>query len=384
MRICFFGTYILGKGYPVNQTILQALRAGRFEVVECHADLWKNPQGRWSSLNWLLSPFFWFHTLWAYLKLIFKYYKIGPYDLMVVGYLGHQDIFLARLLNLLKGRPVVLIAFNSLYETVVQDRKLFCARHPVALFMYWIDKTACRLADLVLLDTKAHIDYFVREFELPPSKFLRVFVGSGFESAHSTPTIPSKPESVFEVLFVGTYIPLHGIETIIQSAKILETEPNIQFTLVGHGQLYPEIKEMAERLRLSNLKFIGRWIPADELVGYLASAGVCLGVFGKGEKAQRVIPCKIFDYLAVAKPLITADTQAIRELLIHRENAYLCPIGDEQALARQILQLKNDPKLRQKIAMNGHQTYLRFCAPDAIGKALVQAFHTLESSHTAC
>ena len=383
MRICFFGTYTLEEGYPVNRVILQALRATGVEVIECHASLWQHPRDRWASWGWLSSPFFWMHALWTYLKLIFRYYKVGPYDLMIVGYLGHQDIFLAKLLNFIKGRPVILIAFNSLYETVVQDRRVFSTHHPLALSLHWIDRAACRLADLVLLDTQTHIDYFVREFHLPSDKFLRVFVGSNIKIPHSSATVPSKHDPVFKVLFVGTYIPLHGIETIIQAANILKTEPNLQFTMVGQGQLYPEIQEMAEQMGLPNLQFIGRWVPTTELVGYIARAGICLGVFGKGEKAQRVIPCKIFDSLAMAKPLITTDTPAVRELLTHGENAYLCPVGDEQALARQILQLKNDPELRQRIATNGYQTYLRFCTPDVIGKVLVQAFNTLESFHTA-
>jgi len=384
MRICFFGTYTLEEGYPVNRVVLQGLKAAGAEVVECHARLWQQPHERWSSRTWFLSPSFWYNTIKTYIRLIFNYYRIGSYDLMVVGYLGHLDIFLARLLNLFKSKPLVLIAFNSLYETVVQDRKLFSPWHPIALFLRWLDRAACRLADLVLLDTQAHIDYFVREYHLPSKKFLRVFVGSSIKISNSTAATPLKREPVFEVLFVGTYIPLHGIETMIQVAKILEAEPNLQFTLVGQGQLYPEMKQMAERMGLPNLQFIGRWVPAAELVGYIARAEVCLGVFGKGEKAQRVIPCKIFDYLSMAKPLITADTPAVRELLTHGENAYLCPIGDEQALAGQILQFKNDPDLRQRIAANGHQTYLRLCTPDVIGKALVQAFHSLELPRTAC
>jgi glycosyltransferase involved in cell wall biosynthesis len=143
------------------------------------------------------------------------------------------------------------------------------------------------------------------------------------------------------------------------------------------------MKERAQQMGLSNLEFTGRWIPKDELASYLGRAGVCLGVFGQREKTQRVIPCKIFDYLAMAKPLITADTPAIRELLTHGENAYLCPIGNPQALATQILQLKNNPDLRQKIAVNGYQTYSRFCASDRVGKELIQAFSTLIQSRAA-
>src|SRR3990172_7208333 len=128
MRVCFFGTYTLEEGYPVNRTILKALQAIGGEVEECHSSLWRQPRRRWSSRGWFLSPFFWLRTIGTYLRLILNYFRVGRYDLMVVGYLGHQDIFLAKLLNLIKGRPVVLIAFNSLYETVVQKRRLLSTR----------------------------------------------------------------------------------------------------------------------------------------------------------------------------------------------------------------------------------------------------------------
>jgi glycosyltransferase involved in cell wall biosynthesis len=260
MRICFFGTYTLEEGYPVNRVILQGLRSAGAQVMECHVSLWRQPQGRWSSRGWLLSPVFWANTILTYLKLIIKYFRVGSYDLMVVGYLGHQDLLLARLLNLFKARPVVLVAFNSLYETVVQDRKLFSPRHPVALFLHWLDRVACKLADLVLLDTQAHIDYFAREFKLSASKFLRVFVGSGLSFPASVASGPEQREAGRVILFVGTYIPLHGIETLIKAAKALETRQDLQFILIGQGQLYPEMQTRVGQMRLRFFKLIGRCV----------------------------------------------------------------------------------------------------------------------------
>jgi glycosyltransferase involved in cell wall biosynthesis len=305
------------------------------------------------------------------------YFRAGSYDLMVVGYLGHHDIFLARCLNHFRAKPIVLVAFNSLYETVVLDRKLFSARHPIALILRWLDRASCRLADLVLLDTQAHIDYFTREFRLPASKFLRVFVGSGLSFPVPVPSGPAPERAAVEVLFVGTYIPLHGIETIIKAAKILENRHDLQFTLLGQGQLYPEIQALAGRMRLQNLKLIGRWTPTSELVNYIAGADICLGIFGTGEKARRVIPCKVFDALVMAKPLITADTPAARELLTHGYNALLTPPGDERARAGAVLKLIPESTLRNKIARNGRETYLKSCAPPVIGKLLTQAFDRL-------
>jgi len=62
-------------------------------------------------------------------------------------------------------------------------------------------------------------------------------------------------------------------------------------------------------------------------------AGCALGIFGTGAKAARVIPNKVFQALACARPVVTADTPAARELLTHEIDALLVPPGDGSALA---------------------------------------------------
>ena len=373
MKVCYFGTYTLDEGYPVNRTILNALREAGCEVVECHATLWHRPQDRWKGGKWFWSPFFWARLFGAYLMLVFKYLTSGPHDLLMVGYLGHQDVFLASFLNLWRRRPVVFVAFNSLYETVVVDRRLLPHHKFLAPFLRWMDKSACRMADQVLLDTRAHIDYFCREFDLPRSKFQRVFVGSILPSGKVSDS-DGLDRSPLEVLFLGTFMPLHGIETIIRAASLLGKETEIQFTMIGNGQSYSQMRELHASLGVRRMKFVDQWVPASELVTYLVQTDVCLGIFGAGEKAQNVIPCKVFDYLALGKPVITADTPACRELLTHRKDSVLTPPADAQALANAILMLKNDPNLKRSIARQGQETFVRHCSPRAIGQTLMDGF----------
>jgi glycosyltransferase involved in cell wall biosynthesis len=61
----------------------------------------------------------------------------------------------------------------------------------------------------------------------------------------------------------------------------------------------------------------------------------------------------------VARPVITADTPAIREALTHGEHAWLCPAGDPDGLASAITTLKADAALRSSLAHQGHQLFLR-------------------------
>ena len=39
--ICFFGTYVVSEGYPVNQVLLNGLRQAGGRVLECHIDFWQ-------------------------------------------------------------------------------------------------------------------------------------------------------------------------------------------------------------------------------------------------------------------------------------------------------------------------------------------------------
>ena len=63
-----------------------------------------------------------------------------------------------------------------------------------------------------------------------------------------------------------------------------------------------------------------------------------------------MVPNKVFDALACQRPVVTADTPAARECLLHGRDAWLCRAGDADALAEAIATLKADPGLRGRLA----------------------------------
>jgi glycosyltransferase involved in cell wall biosynthesis len=382
MRVLYFGTYSLGEGYPRNSVIIQGLRESGVEVIECHADLWSGARDKIKGAKSVggsarVVP----RLLKTYLTLIRRFMKSPGYDLIIVGYTGQIDIFLARVLNLRQKKPLVLDAFISLYDTIVKDRKLAKAGSLKAGLLWWLDKTACGLADRVLLDTNEHIDYFVKEFGTPRKKFIRVFVG-GDEVAHlpesaiqaegakAAEADKKGKEGTFTVLYFGTYIPLHGTEYIIKAAKLLKGHRDIRFTLVGTGQLLAKMQKLASDISSTNIEFINRWTSSTELASYIRNADVCLGIFGTTEKASRVIPCKIFDCMAFGKPIVTADTPAAQELLQDGMTAVLVESGNPEAIAASVLTLKSNHALSRKIGKKTKEVYEERCLPGAIGREL--------------
>src|SRR3989440_664360 len=157
-----------------------------------------------------------------------------------------------------------------------------------------------------------------------------------------------RAEGPFTCLFVGKLIPLHGLETILEAARIA---PELPFRLVGSGQLEAQLER-----RPANVEWVP-WVEYELLSGKLHRCGCALGIFGTSPKASRVIPNKVFQALACGAPVVTADTPAARELLADGESALLVPPGDSAALATTVRRLADDDGLRQRLAAGGRSTY---------------------------
>lgn len=253
MRIVTWGTYDLGK--PRVRIMLQGLRAAGIEVVECHVDLWSGVEdksqikGKWSKLKFVLR------WLAAYPALVFRYLRTGRHDAVLVPYLGQLDVLVLWLFAKLRGKPIVWDAFLSLYNTVVEDRKLVGRHNPVAYLVYAWEWLACRAAAQVVLDTAAHGRYFVERFHLNPARVQRVFVGVeplAFPAASDAQRDVSRDSDNTLVLFYGQFIPLHGIETIIRAARLMRDEA-VSWVLIGSGQQEGYIRQMLEEQPLEKV-----------------------------------------------------------------------------------------------------------------------------------
>lgn len=360
MKICYFGTY--EKDYPLNRIIIKGLRKNGVEVKECHAALWekhKNKHGDFLKLFSLIKLAV--NLVVAYLKLGVKFLKkCGDTDTVIVGYIGQLDIFWLKFLILFrKKKPkTIFVPLVSLYDTTIVDRGLSEKKNVFAKLLFYLDKFSFKMADLIILDTNEHINYICDLFNLNKNKFKRVWVGADEDVFYPSGSSPDKERlgGVFNVLFIGKYIPLHGIEYIIKAAKLLENEKDVQFKIIGSGQLDEEVMNLRKELNIKNIDFI-EWVEYNELVNDINKADVILGIFGGTNKSLRVIPNKVFQAIACKKAVITGDSLAIRELFTRRKNILLCENRNAESLKSTILELKDDSELRDEIAEGGHEVF---------------------------
>jgi glycosyltransferase involved in cell wall biosynthesis len=336
VRVLYFGTY--ERSYPRNAQVISCLRRAGVEVVERHEPVWEGREHKWTA------------GLGAAARLAAAEARLlhrleGDVDAVVVGYPGHADLPAARRL----GRPVVFNPLVSLEDTLVGDRGRFRNGSLPARALRALDRLAFSRADLVVADTAAQAELFRG---LGARRVAVCFVGA--EERLFRPGW--RPEEPFTALFVGKLIPLHGLETIAEAARLA---PEVRFRIVGSGQV-------PLRGLPSNAEHVA-WIAYEQLGGEYHRAGCALGIFGTSEKAARVIPNKAFQALACGTPLVTADTPAARELLADGESALLVPPGDPAALAAAVRKLASDAGLRARLSAGGLAAYRERASEEVLG-----------------
>ncbi len=367
MRVCAFGSF--DRSFDRSWILLQALEQSGAEITCCHFDLWagQRHKTRISFWRWLLLAARYLRGLFAISRGLLRSPR---FDVLYVGYMGHVDLLVASILNRRRRATLVFDPCISLYNTLVEDRRIVKPDGVFARVIRRLDVMPCRLADVVLTDTTSQGDYFEQALAVAKTKIHRVFVGA--ETVWQRTEWSPPPGDPFRVLFYAKFSPLHGMTAILEAAEQLKNEP-IQFTIVGGGQLEDAVRQAVSTSGSSRLEWIP-WLERDALVERMRTCHVSLGIFGDTTKAAMVIPNKVFQALAMGVPVITRDSPAIRELLQDGTSAVLCGVtGPEIAAA--VVTARNDFARLRAIGSCGRKAFLEHASHPAVARQFFMAIH---------
>lgn len=363
LRFLWFGSYAKGPGYPRSETLVDGLRSLSHSVRELHAPLFDGAgervsAGRGAGLT---------RSAWrqgrAAVSLGSRFFREPDHDVVVVGAGGVIDGPLLRLLQNFERRPLVLDAFVPLYDAVVRDRKLAPADSLRARTLLAVERLGARGADLVLADTDENAALLIEDLGLDAERVAVVPVSQHDPGA---PT-PVPGDGPLRVLLVATYIPLHGVETVLDAARRIGGD-GIEVTIVGTGQGFEAAREVADDI--PGLTLVPEFLPLEDVLSRLADSHVGLGIFGETAKAARVVPLKAALTLAAGRTLVTRDSPAARSALDGA--AVLVPPGDPDALADALLALRDDRDRVARLAAAGRQRYEQRFSPPAVARTLLR------------
>lgn len=270
-------------------------------------------------------------TIFVYAKFLVLLFTYKP-EIIFVGFAA-QLLFPFYIFNFFTRKAVIITDFFvSLFDTMVNDRKKINENSFFAKLCHKIDQTICSKSTLIITDTKAHASYFQKEFIQSGEKFAVIYLEPD-KLLYTPKSIlrPKKLDSKFIVLYFGSYLPLQGVDVILETSKKLVGIKKVHFILIG-----PITKLKIISAQFPNITFIN-WLSQDELANNIAMADLCLaGHFNSSIcKAKRTIPGKAYIYQAMKKPMILGDNLANHEIFSEKESndIYFVPMGDPQSLA---------------------------------------------------
>lgn len=335
--IVLWGTYDIGK--PRVRNLISALKRLDPDIASSHFNLWAGVEDK-SQIRAKVFISIFARLIICYPWLIFQYCRLPSHKVVVTPYPSVLDSLVIWPFAKLRGAKLCGDLFLSLYDTAVVDRKILKESSLFARLLYQLERQMLRLTDFVLTDTESHKTYLCHLYAIDPEKVHIVWVGAEDGFTKRPPHIRSSSLNVSTVLFYGQFIPLHGLANLVEAISHIEASgrKDILFHIVGHGQESAEIDNLIETMGLESIRRTS-WVDYAELPALVASADVCLGIFPNEGKGCRVIPNKLFQIMAIGRPVVTADTAGIREILEPGPGIRLTAAGDPEDVAEKILDL---------------------------------------------
>jgi glycosyltransferase involved in cell wall biosynthesis len=272
-----------------------------------------------------------------------------------------------------KGRPWILEIRDLWPESIIavgaiRNRSLIKALESVETFLY-------RHADHIVSVTKS-FSHHIATRGVAPERISVLTNGadlSQFKPLCKENEIRTRLnlEGRFVASYIGTHGMAHGLDTVLGAAKLLRAERNIVFLLVGGGAERERLLARRDEMGLENVIMLPQQ-PKDQMPLILAASDACMVLLKKRDLFKTVIPSKIFEAMAMERPIILGVEGESREI-IEQGGCGLCiEPENELDLAESVLRLSRDPGLGRQMGLNGGRFVRERFDRDALAKRYLE------------
>jgi glycosyltransferase involved in cell wall biosynthesis len=161
----------------------------------------------------------------------------------------------------------------------------------------------------------------------------------------------------FVCSYIGTVGMAHGLEVVVEAAAVLTERQRKQFVffVVGDGARLSELKRLAARKGVEEcIVFTGRQ-PRDLMPAILCASDACLVHLRGTELFGTVVPSKIFETMAMNRPILMAVKGEARQIILEAEAGIAIEPESAGELVAAMGRLASDTALRQALGENGRR-----------------------------
>ncbi|WP_221418073.1 glycosyltransferase family 4 protein [Fulvivirga kasyanovii] len=321
-----------------------------------------------------------YHLL-VYPKIVDFIKEVKPHALHVHDMVIARAVFWANrsgnlpvVLDLHENRPVIMKEYSHL--------KKFPGKYMINT-KTWAKKQVelMQKADKVVLVTEEAMDEAISYGVFDTNKFvivpntLHVDVFCGYPIDKG---ILKRFENTFNIVYTGDTGLRRGTDTAIMALNILKEEiPNVKLILVGQNSEDVVLHKLVKSLKLEDYVTFEGWQDVTLFPSYIEAAEICICPLKRNLHHDTTFANKIFQYMAIGKPIVASDCPAQKHVLEQEECGLIHEAGNENDLAEKILTLYHDSALKKQLGKNGYKAIESRWNWDVTKKQLINLYETI-------
>ena len=240
-----------------------------------------------------------------------------------------------------------------------EDSLLHRALAAIARFLY-------ERSDRIVVVTPAFKEHLIHRWRVPSEKI--DIVENGVETDLFAPQPEAANHALRKTLgaegkyvacYIGTLGIAHGLETLLDAATRLRREnPSVMFLIIGEGAEKVRIKTLAHNQGLGNICFLDQQ-PRETIPGFISASDACLVLLKKTDVFKTVIPTKLLEFMACARPVILGVDGQARQIVEEAEAGIVIEPENAEALTQSIQQLAANRELGAELGRKGREYIVR-------------------------
>jgi glycosyltransferase involved in cell wall biosynthesis len=195
--------------------------------------------------------------------------------------------------------------------------------------------------DKIVVPSGYLVDVF-KEFDLSASAVPNIVDLSQFRYRERTPLRP-------HLVCTRGFSTYYSVDVVVRAfAEVKKEYPEAQLDLVGNGPLEADIRKLVANLKLQGVNFTG--VASRQEIGrYYDQADIFINASWLDN-----MPLSVIEAFASGTPVVTTSPECMPYLVQHERTGLLSQVGDEKALAANVIRLLRDPALAASLAKNAH------------------------------
>ena len=181
---------------------------------------------------------------------------------------------------------------------------------------------------------------------------------SFYENYHLDQNLIKRYKDQFVVLYIGDTGLRRGLMTAIEAMPALKNEiKNIRLVIVGTSSADENLKAKVRELGIGDLVDFEGWKEPELFQSYIMASAVCISPLLRNLHHDTTYANKIFQYMALAKPLLVSDATAQKNIILEAGCGLVHEAGNTDGLYKEYDYLVSGSGKKVKTGGSGKRIY---------------------------